>query len=345
MKKNKLPKKKIKNKTFPVGFFILLFFIQAILTTASLTVYFTHSGKRITSEIEQYTKNYSITMAEAVSDTAELSYDLKQYTALTDLLNNRIRQNIADEAFFVLNNGAIIAHSKKGAAESLKGNIGNDEFAYNIDLILSRSWQNSRDVLFCDYNFIDKTIPFEMRELKLLKTYIYSGIDSTGWLASKAVFLKDKSIGTVNFIISKERIYNPISELINSVKQYWIYGMAGSFTIALLVSIFIFLRYRSIQKKNTRLTSDEIIRDADDIPLDSWDYEYPEDEISSYSVLTDDNDISEDDGENENIIIDISEPDLDLDLDMSELHTINDLSPSEPSKIRDAVPVREILKK
>ena len=339
----------IKYKKFPIGIFLLLFLVEAVLATASLAIYFVNSGKRLTSDITEYTRRYSSTMAEAVSDAAALSYGLRQYASLEDLLRNRIQQDLIDEAFFILNDGTIIIHSQKELSENLKGNVGNDEFAYNLDILLNRSLQNNQEVLFCDYNYLDKTIPFSSKDIKLIKNYIYSGITSSGWLTSKAVSYKNVSIGTINFITSKERIHTTIANLFSNTKMYWVYSMVGAFILSFLISILIVLRYRSIQRKTMRqfISSNEntVVRDSDDVVLEDWDYGYSEEEVPSYNMLSDD-------GEDGDITIDITQTekpvpqrnnryDDDDDYDMPSYNRM----PPERSRVRDAVPVREILKK
>jgi hypothetical protein len=234
--------KKVKRKRFPAVIFIFLLFAYSIAVSAGLAVYFIHSGRIITSGIEQYTKKYSVTLAEAVSESAASAYSTKKTGPLVDLLENRIREDVIDEAFFVLNNGKIIAHSKKTQDKSLGGNLSNDEFSYNLEMILYPSMQKTKEVLFTNYHLIDKSNPFDVydaRIKKALKQYLYNGIDSTGWITSKAVFYKGKPVGTVSFIISKARIFDAIISRFEEIKKYWKYGMAGSAAFSLLIALMI----------------------------------------------------------------------------------------------------------
>jgi hypothetical protein len=199
---------------------------------------------------------------------------------------------------------------------------------------------------------MDKTNPFNKRELKLLKEYVYNGIDSTGWLTSKTVFYKDKAIGSINFIISKERIYESILDLFNSTKKYWQYGMAGSFAFSFLIAIVIVLRYRSIQKKtalaltNVTYESREEKENFDDA------YEQANDDRFAnnfYEMADDSADEADDDGA---ITIDLSPPEQAVRhadgcaeiLDISDLRPVHNVSGYERQQIKDAVPLRKIEK-
>jgi len=239
-------------KRFPAGIFFLLFIMESLIAGGASVAYFLYTGKSQIDEMESYTKSYSISLADAFSSVAEIGYRTKKISILRSLFKEKIEENIIDEAFFVLKKGKIIAHSNRERAKNLKGNIASDEFSYNLDLILKPVFQKSREVLFTDYNVIDVPVSFERNERTLLKRYLYSKIDTTGWLVSKAVFIKKKPVGTVGFIIGKEKIYTFIKDHIEHCIQIFIASLCVSFILSLVVSLVVLIRYRGIQKKAMR---------------------------------------------------------------------------------------------
>ncbi len=241
-------KVKIKRVIFPVGIFLLMFTAQSVIGTAGVLSYFFYSAKKNISEIEKYTTNYSKTMAEAFARVAEFSYTTKKYTSLITLFHEKIEENTIDEAFFVLNDGRLIIHSNTTTERELMWNIANDEMAYNIDMILLPVQTKNSDLIINNYNIINKTIPFSKRDRNLLKKYVYKNLTSTGWLFTKGIFPKGKPVGTVNFIISKDRIYSSIQSSIDQAKYYTFLVITVSIFLSFIVSLFVLFRYRSIQK-------------------------------------------------------------------------------------------------
>ncbi len=248
-----------KKKIYPVGIFILQLIILLLLSATISSLYFYFTIKKELGEIVKNTKNYSITLAEAFGRVAELSYPSRKYHKLKSLFQDKIKADIIDEAFFVLSDGKIIVHSKKEIVKKLNGNIASDEFSYNRDLILLPLKKYSKEVQFIDYNIINNKIPFDKRERYLIKKYIYNKIDITGWLVTRAVFVKNKPIGTMNFIIDKQRIYNRIFSLIEESAKLLILLCIISFALSLFVASIIYVRYRTISKLATKtaLTSEE----------------------------------------------------------------------------------------
>ncbi len=241
-------KKKFNRIMFPVGVFLLLFLVESIVGAGSVCTYYYLSGKKNIADIEKYTMGYSKTLAEAFSRVAEFSHKTKQYSSLKTLFHQKIEADTIDEAFFILNDGKIIAHSSTAVEKELKGNIANDEITYNLDLILQPVRQRSRKLFFSDYNIIDGKIPFSRDEKKLIKDYVYKGILSTGWLFTKGVFIKNRPVGTVNFIVSKERIHSSILYQMREVKKYSAVAVLMAFIISLAVSAVVMIRYRTIQR-------------------------------------------------------------------------------------------------
>jgi hypothetical protein len=241
-------KVKIKRVIFPVGIFLLMFTAQSVIGSAGVISYFFYSGKKNITEIENYTLNYSKTMAEAFARVAEFSYTTKKYNSLKTLFHEKIEENTIDEAFFVLNDGRLIVHSSTTAEKELMWNIANDEMAYNIDMILLPVQTKSSDLLLKNYNIVNKTVPFKRDERDLLRKYVYNDINSTGWLFTKGIFPRGKPAGTVNFIISKDRIYSSIQNSMDQAKYYTFLVITVSIFISFIVSLIVLFRYRSIQK-------------------------------------------------------------------------------------------------
>lgn len=242
-------REKIRKIIFPIGIFCMLIVMESIIAAGAGFAYFLYAGKKGIAEIESYTQAYSMPLADAFGAMAEMCYRSKNYSRLRALFHKKIKQRVIDQAFVVLRNGKLIAHSNPDIEKKLRGNLASDEFAYNLDLILRPVYQASRDVLFTDYNIPSLQAPYERRYRMLLKTYFYQNIDSTGWLVSRAVFGKKKPVGAVCFIISKQRIYSFINEHIDRSVRLFTFSMAIAFIVSLIVSLVVLIRYRGIQKR------------------------------------------------------------------------------------------------
>lgn len=254
-----MEKKTVRKKRFPAGIFILLFIIESILSCSIVSFYFYYTARKTISGTITYTRDYSLALAEAFAGMAELSYRKKQYEPLSALFREKIGQNIIDEAFFVLTDGTLICHSSKDIEKELKGNIANDEFAYNLEQILGTARKKEKSASFTDYNIMNKEIPkfpvpygTAREHRNLIKKYLYPDINKTGWLVSRAVFRGNQAVGTVNFIISKDRIYSFLENHIRETIRLYRIGLQGSFALALFISLFVLMRYRSIQKKTIK---------------------------------------------------------------------------------------------
>lgn len=238
---------------FPAGIFLLIFFTQAILGLLALSAYTYISLKKNITAVEEYTRNYSKTLAEAFASVAELSLKTYKTDSLKTLFHEKIQQNTIDEAIFILADGRLIVHSNTSVEKGLGGNIANDGMAYNLELILDPVKKNSRELIFSDYNIIDKKIPFSRRERDFIGRYIYPGINTTGWLFTRAVFVDDKPVGAVCFLTGKERIYAIIRDTSGYTLKYLNAVIGASLIISLIISLVILARYRSIQKRAERI--------------------------------------------------------------------------------------------
>ena len=242
-------RKKLRKWIFPAGIFMLLFLTETIIGTGAALTYLYLDGKKGIERIEKYTVNYSMTMAEAFARVAELSYKTKNYSSLKTLFHEKIEENTIDEAFFILGDGKLIVHSNTTTEKNLMGNIANDEMSYNLDMILQPVTRNSTELFLSDYNIIDKQVPFSRKEREPIQKYYYKGINASGWLFTKGVFINGKPVGAVNFIISKERIFGSIIESIARGKIMLAAVVLSSLCVSLLISVIVMFRYRSIQRR------------------------------------------------------------------------------------------------
>lgn len=258
-----------KGPGFPLSIFLILYIIMVWLSIAISLGYFYVEGKRSVSNIIEYTREYSLPLSEAITGIAGLCYEKKDYSALRELLKSgTIKKNI-HEAFFVLADGTIIAHSDIERVRELKGNIANDEFAYNIDQIFLPLKSKSEKAQFFDYNINDKNIPFHSDVIRLLKRYFHDKFDVDGWLVTRAVYSRGEGIGCVGMLMGKERIYNTIKDQLNNT--YYLAGILFFFSviISFFISILVNMRYRGIIKDLKEqdgvmygIQSDNIIKDA-----------------------------------------------------------------------------------
>ncbi|MCX7677955.1 MAG: hypothetical protein N2316_01930 [Spirochaetes bacterium] len=236
---------------FPLAGLFVIFAVMLIGSSFITVGYFYFAVRdRITTAVETI-KSVAIPLCESLVELAAMSYKLRDYSSFKSLVHTKIHENIIDEAFFVLKDGTIVAHSKRGVENELKGNILYDEFAYNIDLILAPLRDNSKEMRIINYNIIGKEIPFKRYQRIFLKHKIYRDIDSTGWLVTKAVFIaqkgKEEPIGTVNFLISKERIYKEIFIVADHSKMLMGALSILSFIGALIISLYMYVKYRKLK--------------------------------------------------------------------------------------------------
>lgn len=236
-------------RIFPVGIFLLLLLVESIIAAGASAAYFFYAGRSGIAAIESYTRSYSQPLAEAFGAMTEMCYRTKNYRRLRALFREKIEQNMIGEAFVVLNNGKLIAHSDPGIEKKLRGNLAGDEFSYNLDLILRPAKRKSRDVLFTDYNIPSMRVPYERDVRAALKRYFYAGIDTTGWLVSRAVFGKSRPVGVVAFIVNKERVFTFLSDHARRSLRIFQISLGVAAAVSLLVSLVVFLRYRSIQRR------------------------------------------------------------------------------------------------
>ncbi len=239
----------MKRRGFPFGMFFLTLALFLGLSAMVTAGYFYYSAKERIESTVAATRSYAFPLAESLAKLAELSHRLGDYTPLKAMFHEKIGENIIDEAFFVLPDGKLVAHSNKEVEKELQGNIAWDQFAYNTDLILAPLAEKSKEIRFIDYNIIEKKIPFRPLERKYLKMYLYNNIDTTGWLVTRAVFTPGKKgetpVGAVSFLVSKDRVFSIIMEYFKkAVLLGEVLGGASLF-MALALSLMVFFRYRN----------------------------------------------------------------------------------------------------
>lgn len=220
----------------------------------ALLAYFYYEARSGTVAIESSVRFCAVHLAEALAGLAEVSSRTKRYDRLRAAFVEQKAHGTIGEAFFVLHDGRIIAHSQPECERRLKGNIASDEFTYNLDLILKPVRDEAKETLFSDYNIPSKRVPYHGALLDLAKRYLYRSIDSSGWIASRAVYQGKKPIGAVCFIIGKDRVYAFLGSLIARCRLFLWFVLGGSCAISLTVTLVVFSRYRYLQRRALALT-------------------------------------------------------------------------------------------
>lgn len=237
----------MKKRIFPVGIFFILLMIESLIAAGVSLSYCFYAGKSGIASIESNTRAYVTPLAESFGTMAELCYRSKKYERLKALFRDKLGQGVIDEAFFILKNGRLAAHSDSAVEKKYRKTTV--EAVYTMDLVLLPAYRASRDVLFTEYGIPSKRVPFDRRQREIIKSYFYPEIDSTGWLASRAVFGKKKPVGAVCIIIGKDRIYSFIRGHAEQSGRILAASLLAAFAVSFLISLVIFFRYRSIQKR------------------------------------------------------------------------------------------------
>ncbi|MCX8123405.1 MAG: hypothetical protein N3F66_04485 [Spirochaetes bacterium] len=205
--------------------------------------------KQLKSDIDEFTtqvKNVSKTLITTFADAAEIAYATRSTQKLLSLIKESSNLRGIKEVFFVLDNGTIVAHSDSRRSLELKGNIANDEFYYNIDLILYPHSKQSRELFIFDYFVPDLPLPFTKNVRKYIQQYVYKDINTNSWLVTKAVYFKGKSIGTINCIIVKTPIYDMMNIYYKEILFMVMIIIASSLVFSLCTGIAIFLKQKKL---------------------------------------------------------------------------------------------------
>jgi hypothetical protein len=278
----------IRKKGFPAGMFLLLFALLLVVAGGAVMVYFLHAGRGEIGTIEAYTKDYSVKLVNTYAGAAELGYRKGGGDRLTGIFGDPQKKETYEEAFFVLNDGTLVAHSFGDTLKELRGNMYNDEIAYNADLILKAARQRSAGVNFSDYNIVTLRIPFNRMEREMLKQYLYAGIDTSGWLVSKAVYIKGEPVGTVNLIVGKDRIFQAIRSRWGESLRLLLVSAGAAFMLSFIMALVLFMRYRAIQQDALDQAGEKMEYRHDREEERSVEPEEAEDEFERDVVLEDD---------------------------------------------------------
>ncbi|HOE19558.1 MAG: hypothetical protein KBG92_00940 [Spirochaetes bacterium] len=229
--------------------FVAILFISLFILSSSIAIFFKY--KELTADITNFvveTHNISKTLITMYSDAAGLAYTTKSTYKLVSLFHQQQSLRGIKEIFFVLDNGTIVAHSDEAKKSELNGNIANDEFTYNIDMILYPHSVKSGQLFINDYFMPDITIPFSKEMRTFIKRFIYKDIDTNSWLVSKAVFINGKSVGTANCIIVKEPVYQIIDSSFNEIMIIIAIICGVSFFTSLIAGVIVYTRQKKVYR-------------------------------------------------------------------------------------------------
>jgi hypothetical protein len=240
---------------FPFGFLLSALIIFEGLALSGTVLFFYFNMKQDIRTIEREARTYLMPLLDVCARTAAISSDAEISSALTPVFTEYQTKAMVYRAFFVKENGAILAHSNPAESESLKNNIAHDEFTYNLDQIFLPLKMKEENPVFIDYYIPEIKVPFDKKKLSYIKRYVYNEVDKNGWLIAKAVFRNDKPYGLVAFILEKTPIYRAINEQYTLARYWCIRTSILAALAAFLISCFMYLRYRSLVKKGIQAGS------------------------------------------------------------------------------------------
>jgi hypothetical protein len=234
---------------FPFGFFLSALLIFEGLALSGTVLFFYFNMKQDIRTMEREARTYLMPLLDVCARTAAIGSDADVSSALTPAFTEYQTKAMVYRAFFVKENGAILAHSNPAEIASLKNNIAHDEFTYNLDQIFLPLKMKEENPVFIDYYIPEIKLPFDKKKTAYIKKYVYDEVDKNGWLIAKAVFRNDKPYGLVAFILEKTPIYRAIQDQY-TLALYWCTrtGILAA-AAALLISCFMYLRYRSLVNK------------------------------------------------------------------------------------------------
>ncbi|HEY1405917.1 MAG TPA: hypothetical protein VF857_04850 [Spirochaetota bacterium] len=261
---------------FPFGIIITLFIAFSAISVGGISIYSYLAVKDVVIKAESDMKEYLSPLVAACAQIAASGDDKKNKIIMDPLFADYRKKGIVTKAFFVKDDGSVIAHSDASEVATLKNNIATDEFTYNLDQIFLPLKQNSAEIYITDYYLIDRQFPFDKKITKYLKQYFDKNIDRNGWLLSKSVFdKKGKGYGVVAFIVNKEAMYDSIKDTISNGIKLIRFSLAGSACLAFFISLIVFIRYRMIHSESSSRVERKIalinrqdsslIYDSDDI--------------------------------------------------------------------------------
>ncbi|MGQ9844069.1 MAG: hypothetical protein ACUVRK_10950 [Spirochaetota bacterium] len=240
---------KAKPLQFPFVFAIILFLLLAIMASSAAILY---KYRQLATDVDEFTiqvKNISKTLITTYAEAAELAYATRSTGQLLSLIQGSKNVKGIKEVFFVLDNGTIIAHSDKEKANELKGNIANDEFYYNIDMILYPHTKQSMELFIFDYFVPDVPLPFTTLIRRYIQQFLYKDINTNSWLVTKAVYSKGKSLGTINCIIIKTPIYDMIKSYHKELVYMLMIICAAALVFSLFMGIILFIKQKRLLRE------------------------------------------------------------------------------------------------
>ncbi|MGL4369252.1 MAG: hypothetical protein ACRCUT_06225 [Spirochaetota bacterium] len=243
---------RIKRILFPFGIFVISAVFCVGGAAAGVGGYFYVSLRQDISDFERTTQQYLVPLLDACAHMGSLDGGKKSGMKMNALFREYRQGNIVFKAFFVRDDGSLIAHSGDDEMKALNNNIAADEFTYNLDQIFLPLKKNMKEPLFADYYLIDKKNPFDKEQTVFLKKYIYPAIDRNGWILGKQVVFNDKPFGVVVFLVDKEPVYAMIQKSHHDIIFYGKLSVLCALTLSLLLSLFIAIRYRMIYSRAVR---------------------------------------------------------------------------------------------
>ncbi len=236
----------------PVGIFLMLFFIEGCIAAGASIAYFIYAGTSGIGEIESYVRSHSLSTAEAFAAEAGPGIRKKKFSGLRSLFRDTMDKGTIDEAFLVLSDGTFVVREERGAGTKSEAGDADSEWSHSLAMILAPVRRATRETIIADYSVPSRPVPFRDDVRPLLRRYLYPGIESNGWLVTRAVFVKKKPAGAVGFIVGKQKIYDFIEAHMYASLHVFLVGLGGAFLVSLALSLVVFLRYRSIRRGSAR---------------------------------------------------------------------------------------------
>ena len=237
---------------FPFGILLLSAVIFSGGGAAGSVLYFYVACKKEISETERFVQSSLVPVLEACVQMAELDGGKESAGRMNSLFREYRLGNVVSRAFFAGENGNILAHSDQNEVKRLKGNIASDEFSYNLEQIFLPARKTMREPYFDDYYLIERKIPFDREKTAFLKKHLYQGIDRNGWILSRQVVYKGKTVGVIAFVADKEAIYDRIAFNYREC-VFWIkISVLAGAGLALIFAMIVFVRYQMIYVRASR---------------------------------------------------------------------------------------------
>ncbi len=150
-------------------------------------------------------------------------------------------QDLYKTAFISAINGTIITHSDPAEISRLNGNIGSDEFTYNLEEIYYVLTHQIDGIVKRDYHLLNEKVPFSDSVIQTLKTRVYSTIDKNGLIYTKKIRLKNRQLCAAAIIISKSDIYAHIRMSFESLSRLKLFIILSCFFLSTVVGTVIFV--------------------------------------------------------------------------------------------------------